>query len=514
VRVLSGLSSPVYVTSARDGTGRLFVLEQPGVVKVLQPGAAAPTVFLDIRDKVAFGGERGLLGLAFHPQFSSSRRLFVDYTRAADGATVIAEYQASPADPDVADPAETVLLVIPQPFANHNGGMLAFGPDGYLYIGMGDGGDANDPGNRAQDLGELLGKILRIDVDQPGVPYASPADNPFGGPSGRDEIFAYGLRNPWRFSFDRATGDLLAGDVGQGAREEVDLVSSGGNYGWRVYEGNLCTANDPGQCGAAGFVPPLLDYGHSGGRCAVTGGYAYRGPGGALPAGTYVFADYCTGEIFERQGAAMGLLLDTGLLISSFGEDEAGEVYVVDLNGAVYRIAGGPASCGATLSAAGRSAGPGATQGAVLVTAPAGCAWTAASAAAWLTVTSGASGSGSGLVRYAVASNTASASARTGTLTIAGRGFTVTQAGSPLACRASISPPVARVSSGGGTGRVAVSIGAGCAWTAVSHAPWIAITAGASGTGSGAVDYAIAPGGGFRSGTISIAGRTVLVLSF
>src|SRR5437870_4966892 len=238
VAVLSGLASPVYLTNAHDGSNRLFIIEQAGRIKVLQPGATTPTIFLDITARVLAGVERGLLGLTFHPQFSTNHRFFVDYTRQPDGATVIAEYQASAADASLALTAEKTLLVIPQPFANHNGGMVEFGPDGFLYIGMGDGGSANDPGNRAQNINELLGKILRIDVDHAdgNQPYSSPVDNPFfGSVAGRDEIYAYGLRNPWRFSFDRATGQLYAGDVGQDAREEIDIVTRGGNYGWRIF---------------------------------------------------------------------------------------------------------------------------------------------------------------------------------------------------------------------------------------------------------------------------------------
>ena len=222
--VLSGLSSPLYLTNAHDGANRIFILEQGGRIRVLQPGASSTTVFLDISSKVVSGGEQGLLGLTFHPRFSINRRFFVDYTRRADGATVIAEYRASASDPNTAETAETVLLTISQPFANHNGGMVEFGPDGFLYIGMGDGGSANDPGNRAQNTQQLLGKILRIDVDHAdgAQPYSSPATNPyFGADPGRDEVYAVGLRNPWRFSFDRATGDLYVGDVGQNTWEEA-----------------------------------------------------------------------------------------------------------------------------------------------------------------------------------------------------------------------------------------------------------------------------------------------------
>ena len=206
-------------------------------------------MFLDITTRVLAGGERGLLGLAFHPGFASNRRFFVDYTRRPDGAIVIAEYQASAVDPNVADSTERPVLVVAHPFSNHNGGMVEFGPDGFLYIAMGDGGSANDPDRRAQSIDDLLGKILRIDVDRPNgsVPYSSPASNPFfGATRGRDEIFALGMRNPWRFSFDRATGQLYVGDVGQGAIEEIDIVTLGGNYGWRIWEGTSCTGARPG----------------------------------------------------------------------------------------------------------------------------------------------------------------------------------------------------------------------------------------------------------------------------
>ena len=340
VTVLSGLSGPVYVSNAHDGSNRLFVVEQAGRIKVLQPGAATPTIFLDISAKVLSGGEQGLLGLAFHPQFATNRRFFVDYTRQPDGATVIAEYQVS-SNANVANATEKTLLIIPQPFANHNGGMVEFGPDGYLYIGMGDGGSANDPGNRAQNVNELLGKILRIDVDHTSgsQPYSSPLDNPFAGSTaGRDEIYAYGLRNPWRFSFDRATGELYVADVGQGAREEIDIVRRGRNYGWRIFEGTLCTGNDAALCAVVQAEPPIAEYGHSGGRCSITGGYVYRGTRGSLPAGAYVYGDYCSGEIFLLQGGRTTLLEDTALHITSFGEDEAGEVYVVAQEGTIYRF--------------------------------------------------------------------------------------------------------------------------------------------------------------------------------
>jgi hypothetical protein len=231
--------------------------------------------------------------------------------------------------------------VILQPFANHNGGMIEFGPDQFLYIGMGDGGSANDPGNRAQNINDLLGKILRIDVDQSvgGVPYSSPADNPFFGvTAGRDEIYAIGMRNPFRFSFDRITGQLFAGDVGQNAREEVDIITRGGNYGWRVMEGSICNPGFGGGVCAPIGIAPVAEYAHSTGRCSITGGYVYRGSQFSLPFGAYVYGDFCTGEIFMLSGGSAGVLLDTALNISSFGEDEAGEIYVVGLDGTINRI--------------------------------------------------------------------------------------------------------------------------------------------------------------------------------
>ena len=357
--VLDGLSSPLLVTHAGDNTNRLFIVEQRGTIQVLSPGSTLPTLFLDIRARVRSGGERGLLGLAFHPDFESNRRFFVNYTRSGDAATVIAEYRASATDPDIADSDETLLLTIDQPFSNHNGGMIAFGPDGFLYIGLGDGESANDPGNRAQDNSTLLGKMLRIDIDNPAsedIPYSSPTTNPFvGDPSGRDETYATGLRNPWRFSFDRSTGDLYAGDVGQNATEEIDVITLGGNYGWRVFEGSGCSGLGPGACVEANFIAPLAEYTNTGefGRCSVTGGYVYRGVRQSLPRGSYVYGDFCSGEIFTLEGGTTTLLLDTGLSLSSFGEDEAGEIYAVDLNGSVHKIVN-PSASTLSYSIAGR----------------------------------------------------------------------------------------------------------------------------------------------------------------
>lgn len=331
--VAARLDNPLYVTHAGDD--RLFVVEQPGRIRIVESGRVLPAPFLDISRRVAFGGERGLLGLAFHPDYRRNGRFFVNYTRDPDGATVIAEYHAS-ADPDRAAPAEKLLLLVPQPYPNHNGGMVEFGPDGLLYLGLGDGGSGGDPGNRAQNTYELLGKILRIDVDR-GAPYRIPPDNPFAAGGGRAEVFAWGLRNPWRFSFDRETGALWVGDVGQDAWEEVDVVRRGGNYGWRVMEGRHCF-RPPRGCETRGLEPPVAEYAHSGGRCSVIGGYVYHGRRVPRLAGTYVSGDYCSGEIFGLTNGAPRVLLATHQWISSFGEDRAGELYVVDLKGSVHRI--------------------------------------------------------------------------------------------------------------------------------------------------------------------------------
>ena len=243
--VVTGLSNTVFITNAHDGSNRLFIIEKGGVIRVLQPGSSTPTTFLNITPAVlSTASERGLLGLAFHPQYKTNGRFFVNYTRQTDGALQVAEYHVSAGDPNVADTAETVILTTPHPTNdNHNGGMIEFGPDGFLYIGLGDGGSANDPPNNGQNINALLGKILRIDIDHPagGLNYSSPSSNPFfGAIAGRDEIYSYGHRNPWRYSFDRGNGQLILGDVGQGAREEIDNVTLGGNYGWRVMEGSIC----------------------------------------------------------------------------------------------------------------------------------------------------------------------------------------------------------------------------------------------------------------------------------
>ena len=364
VRIASGLSLPLYVTAPPGDTTRLFIVEQRGSgsrgrIKIFKNGAVLGTAFLTT-DSLAPGGEQGLLGLAFAPDYATSGRFYIDYTDST-GATVIARHTIS-GNPDVANPIGTRLLTIPQPFANHNGGWIAFGPDGYLYIGMGDGGDAGDPGDRAQNLNSLLGKILRLDVS--GTTYTSPPTNPyFGATPGLDEIWAFGLRNPWRNSFDRETHDLVIADVGQNQREEIDFVpagtGAGANYGWRCFEGNILFTSSTtipcGSCEAAGCpkIFPAYEYNHSVG-CAVTGGYVYRGC--AIPDldGQYFFADYCTADIWTgrfQNGLLQNVVKRTtelapsgGLIINSitsFGEDARGELYICDQSGQVFKIVPG-----------------------------------------------------------------------------------------------------------------------------------------------------------------------------
>jgi glucose/arabinose dehydrogenase len=337
------LTRPVHVTHAGDRSGRLFVVEQIGRIFILKNGVLLPTPFLDMRNLVSCCGERGLLSVAFHPKYAQNGRFFVNYTKAAPGLkSVIAEYRVSSNNPDMADPTERVILEVDQPFSNHNGGLNKFGPDGFLYIGFGDGGAAGDPLEAGQDLGTLLGKILRIDIDgRP--PYAVPPDNPFVDKAGaRPEIWAFGLRNPWRFSFDRCDGRLFLGDVGQNRWEEVDLVEKGKNYGWNIMEGSHCF-NPPEGCNRAGLELPIAEYDHSEG-CSITGGYVYRGQRFPDLLGRYFFGDYCGGALWSLAPDPAGRwvmqrLARTGFSISSFGEDEEGELYLVDYSGgAIHRL--------------------------------------------------------------------------------------------------------------------------------------------------------------------------------
>ncbi len=329
-------SKPIFLTTAPGQSHRLFIVEQDGKIFFLDRDQHLPRLFLDISDKLSTGGERGLLGLAFHPQFAKNGRFFLNYTRTEDRATVIAEYQHS-SIPNETNHQESILLIIPQPYGNHNGGMMAFGPDHYLYIGMGDGGAGGDPEDRAQNTEELLGKMLRIDVDGD-PPYEIPPDNPFVQKPGKPEIFAWGLRNPWRFSFDRKTGELWAGDVGQNAWEEIHIIQRGQNLGWRLMEGNHCF-NPRENCQIVpDLILPKTEYAHEKGRCSVTGGYVYRGTKHPVFQGTYLFGDFCSGEIWGFREGQTQLLLDTDLQISSFGEDTEGEVVVADYKGKIYSI--------------------------------------------------------------------------------------------------------------------------------------------------------------------------------
>jgi len=357
VAKMPGGVKPLAVRHAGDGSGRIFILDQAGRIYIHDGEELLARPFLDIRQRVASGGEKGLLGLAFSPGYRSDGRFYLNYTlrRGRRLYTRVSRFLVSRDDADMADPgSEEVLLEFEQPWGNHNGGDLHFGWDGYLYIGTGDGGAAGDPRDNARNTGNLLGKLLRIDVR--GRPaegdqacgriarYAIPADNPFRKEKGScGEIWAYGLRNPWRWSFDRLTGDLFIGDVGQDRWEEVDFQPAGDPggrfYGWSCMEGNH--RYDAGRCDGRAMVAPILEYGHSGGNCSITGGYRYRGPLEALQ-GYYVYGDFCSGNIWlarqKGKGWTSRLWKSTGLNISSFGEDEAGNLYVVDLGGVVYRF--------------------------------------------------------------------------------------------------------------------------------------------------------------------------------
>ena len=340
----TGASSPVGIYNCGDD--RLFITEQnQGDIEIINTSGTAIGTFLDLTGLLTTGGERGLLGLAFHPDYANNGFFYVNYTN-LQGHTVVARYQVS-SNPNVADPASgTIIITINQPYGNHNGGSIAFGADGYLYIGMGDGGSAGDPENRSQNPLELLGKMLRIDVDN-GLPYTIPSSNPyFGQTDTLPEIWAMGLRNPWKFSFDKETGDMWIGDVGQNTREEIDFESAGSpggsNWGWKCYEGNF--AYSTGGCQPIGFYDfPAKEHTHAEGYCSITGGYVYRGQ--AFPAleGIYFFSDYCDGDIMALTPNGSGGWLESNLYaagagIVGFGEDYLGELYVVKNTGTIFKI--------------------------------------------------------------------------------------------------------------------------------------------------------------------------------
>lgn len=343
-RIASGLSQPVFAAAPPGDVARLFVVEKTGAIRVLRNDSLLPTPAIDISGLVSTGSEQGLLSLAFHPDYATNAYVFLAYTDTL-GASKVVRYQASGAE--TINPATGfTVLSVPQPYSNHNGGLVAFGPDGMLYVGLGDGGDGGDPLGHGQNRGTLLGAILRLDVDG-GTPYAIPSDNPFVGQAGvREEIWAYGLRNPWRFSFDRSTGDLYVGDVGQSAREEIDVQPSasvgGENYGWNVMEGSICY--NAATCSTAGLTLPIAEYPHSAG-CSVTGGYVYRGTDVPALEGQYLYADYCQGWVrsftyFGGQAieAAEWPELSPGTSVTSFAEDARGELYVMTLGGVLFRI--------------------------------------------------------------------------------------------------------------------------------------------------------------------------------
>jgi glucose/arabinose dehydrogenase len=341
-RLVSNLDRPVALTTSPGDPGRLFVTEQPGRVRIVKNGVRLSTPFLDIRNRVSCCGERGLLSIAFHPDYRTNGFFFANYTD-LNGETIVSRFRVNPANPEQADAtSEAMVLRIAQPYANHNGGQLQFGPDGYLYVGTGDGGSAGDPGDRAQNPDELLGKMLRIDVDQESG-YSIPATNPIIAGK-RSELWAIGLRNPWRFSFDMTTGDLFIADVGQNLWEEINFQpasSAGGeNYGWRRMEGTHCYSPATG-CDDGTLVKPIIEYPHGDG-CSVTGGYVYRGKSSTLY-GTYLYADFCTGFVRGATRNSLGAwgsreVFAAGFPISSLGQDGFGEVYVLDYNGSLYRI--------------------------------------------------------------------------------------------------------------------------------------------------------------------------------
>ncbi len=352
-------TQPVFLTHSNDGTNRVFVVQKNGLIKVFANDSTitSATTFLDVSSRIITGSggdERGLLGLTFHPNYATNGYFYVDYTApgstSSTGRTIIARYSVNPGNPNQGDfNSEVRLLTIFQPYTDHNGGHLMFGQDGYLYIGMGDGGSAGDPGNRAQNLDSLLGKMLRINVDTTigAQNYGIPPTNPFATGGGKPEIFAWGLRNPWRFSQDPVTGLIYCGDVGQGSLEEVDLIESGMNYGWRCYEGNA--AYNTSGCGPSSlYTFPFKVYNHSGGKCSIVGGYVYRGSYRQELTGRYIYGDYCSREIWKLRYENGTVTEDSLLLVApssilSFGTDQNNELYVLCNGGVIYRFNRGSA---------------------------------------------------------------------------------------------------------------------------------------------------------------------------
>lgn len=343
--VASGLNSPVYVTSP-PGDARLFIVEQPGRIRIVANGQLLTTPFLDIVSRVGSGGERGMLSVAFHPQYASNGFFYVYFT-GTDGAIRVERFTVS-ANANQANAASAkVILAVPHPRGNHNGGLAMFGPDGMLYLGLGDGGGGGDPDLNGQNINSVLGKILRIDVNS-GEPYGIPSGNPFATRTdARREIWAYGLRNPWRFAFDQSTGGLYVADVGQNALEEINVVAAARpqvNYGWNITEGSSCY--NASTCNKQGIELPMLEYGHTGNQCSVTGGFVYRGSAMPELAGVYFYADYCAGWIksFTFNGSASDQRdWNLGAIgnITSFGEDSSRELYITSSNGRVYKLVRG-----------------------------------------------------------------------------------------------------------------------------------------------------------------------------
>ena len=382
--IASGLTESVFITNAGDNSNRLFILQQTGQIRILKNGSLLPTSFIDISGLISnftgSNGEQGVLGLAFDPSYTSNGYFYITYTTNNNDTTfryttTLARYHVSSGNPDLADTSSgAILLSIPKKYTNHNGGMIAFGPDGYLYMSMGDGGSGGDPDNNAQNLHTLLGKLLRLDVNTtppPGQKYVIPSTNPFYGnsdPTIRKEIWAYGLRNPWRFSFDRLTGDLYIGDVGQNTEEEVDFQASsnagGQNYGWRILEGNLCYNPSTNCIAPSSYVPPVATYDHGTNDsfgCAITGGYVYRGIQSPSLQGIYFYGDYCSGKVLgliknPNNTWTYSPITSTNYLISSFGQDEQGELYLANYStGTIYHISA------VTFTVTGNAGIPGAT---------------------------------------------------------------------------------------------------------------------------------------------------------